>query len=143
MVSVNPRRILRLAPLLPVAVATMLVVSVFAGNNSVPPSSPLIVDVDLTPEIDWDPAEARARCIMNIRNAQQGMRSFQNMNGFDAGGPGLNKKEIIGRGKFVEQEPWCPSGGRYFWAKGAFPKVGKLFLQCSHVGHKPAQHRDW
>ena len=80
---------------------------------------------------------------MNIRNAQQAMRSYQNMNGLTPGGAGFWKKEVGGPNLFLEFEPECPSGGNYVWAEGKFPAVGELVLRCSHDRHVPARHEDW
>ena len=81
---------------------------------------------------------------MNIRNAQQAMRSFQDMNGFNAGdAAGLRKSDLVGPKLFLESEPTCPSGGTYVWAEGRIPKIGALVLRCSHVEHVPAEHDEW
>ncbi len=133
--------------LLPLAFVGVLMVSSFGANRSSPREEPGRLDF-LENEFALDgafmsPEEGRARCVMNIRNVQQGMRSFQNMNGFEAGGPGLEKRKIVGPRMFVEEEPICPSGGRYRYARGKFPKVGTLYLRCSHPSHVPKQHHDW
>lgn len=119
----------------------------FGANRSNPREEPGNLDF-LEREFDFDgvflsPKEGRARCVMNIRNLQQGMRSFQNMNGFRPGGPGLEKGRIVGPRRFVEREPICPSGGKYRYARVKFPKVGTLYLRCSHPDHVPENHVDW
>ena len=85
----------------------------------------------------------RAACIMNIRNVQQAMRSFQNMNGFGPGEDGYQKTALFGPKSFLESPPTCPSGGTYSWVEGKFPLVGELALRCSHTGHVPERHEDW
>ena len=56
----------------------------------------------------WKRGSDRAGCIMNIRNVQQGMRSYVNMNNLDGTGTVpdiLVIAEIIGPDKFVEVAP--------------------------------------
>ncbi len=88
-------------------------------------------------------ARNRVACVANIRNVQQAMRSHQNMNGFFAGDAGYRKADLFGPKSFIESQPSCPSGGRYDWADGTFPRVGDLALRCSHAGHVPISHEDW
>lgn len=86
----------------------------------------------------------RARCIMHIRNVQQAIRSYQNMNGFaPAEAHPVTKDTIIGPDNFLELEPVCPSGGSYQWVERRFPHVGELMVQCSCPDHRPLNHRDW
>ena len=80
---------------------------------------------------------------MQIKNVQQAMRSHQNMNGFEAGGPGLDRNEFIGPGLLLEVMPECPSGGNYIWHEGNFPDTGVLMMRCSHKDHVPSNHEDW
>lgn len=90
------------------------------------------------------PGPQRAQCIMNIRNVQQGVRSFKNMNGLRIGTP-LDWEEVIGPDKFLEKMPVCPSGGKYTFSKN-HPKVGELACKCSLAekkGHVPLNHGDW
>ena len=95
----------------------------------------------------WKRGSDRAGCIMNIRNVQQGMRSFQNMNGHSAGDIVPNaKSEIIGPGKFVESVPQCPGTGQYAFMDDSLPLSGALYASCSLSGsekHVPSQHGDW
>ena len=81
---------------------------------------------------------------MNIRNVQQGMRSFQNMNGYYPGDWGLRMDLVVGAGKYVQIRPVCPSGGGYTWWEGdRFPWTGELILSCSCEGHAPTDFDDW
>ncbi len=95
----------------------------------------------------WKRGSDRAGCIMNIRNVQQGMRSFQNMNGHSAGDIVPNaKSEIIGPGKFVESVPQCPGTGQYAFMDDSLPLSGALYVSCSLSGsekHVPSDHGDW
>ena len=95
----------------------------------------------------WKRGSDRAGCIMNIRNVQQGMRSFQNMNGHSAGDTVAGaKNEIIGPGKFVESPPRCPGTGDYRFMDDELPGAGSLYMNCSLSGvekHVPSDHGDW
>ena len=93
----------------------------------------------------WKRDSDRAGCIMNIRNVQQGMRSYMGMNGHvpQADVPGFSLDTLIGQGAFLDAEPRCPSGGTYTWIEGVHPPVGVLMLRCSHPDHVPANHSDW
>ena len=106
----------RFWPSFAVLVPTFLAVAFFGGSlaGHRPQSSPPLV-----PELEQEglgivpvPAMSKRDCIMNIRQAQMAMRSFQNLNGFRPGGPGLEKNKIIGEGKFLEGKLRCSSGGR-------------------------------
>ena len=95
----------------------------------------------------WKRGSDRAGCIMNIRNVQQGMRSYQNMNGHTAGDTVTGAQlEIIGPGKFVETTPTCPSSGSYNIGGTLLPNVGTLYMTCSlsmAEKHVPTLHSDW
>lgn len=95
----------------------------------------------------WKKGSDRAGCIMNIRNVQQGMRSFQNMNGHEAGDTVVGAKtEIIGSNKFVESTPICPGSGAYTYGDDVLPLVGTLYMVCDlAVGekHVPSAYTDW
>ena len=84
----------------------------------------------------WKRGSDRAGCIMNIRNVQQGMRSYQNMNGHAAGEtvPGA-LREIIGPGK-----------GTYSFLDDELPLSGALYMTCSLASmekHVPSDYADW
>ena len=95
----------------------------------------------------WKRGSDRAGCIMNIRNVQQGMRSFQNMNGHSAGDVVTGAEdEIIGADKFVETSPACPGGGGYTLGGDNLPAVGTLYMTCDlsgTLGHVPTAYTDW
>lgn len=86
----------------------------------------------------------RAGCILNQRNVQQAVRSYQGMKGQGAGEP-IDWKEIIGTGKFLDKEPTCPAHGKYTFKPSA--KMGELAVECSLCGepdkHVPQDHSDW
>lgn len=95
----------------------------------------------------WKRGSDRAGCIMNIRNVQQGMRSFQNMNGHNPGDSvGGAQAEIIGSDKFVETTPICPGPGTYAIGGDDLPEVGDLYMTCDQdtdLNHAPVSHLDW
>lgn len=83
----------------------------------------------------------RAGCILNTRNVQQAVRSYQGMNSKNYGDP-IDWSEIFGPGKMMEREPVCPAGGTYTFSK-VHPDVGKFACTCSHADHVPPNHHDW
>ena len=99
----------------------------------------------------WKKGSDRTLCIMNIRNVQNGIRSFSNLYGHDPGESvsGLQMR-VIGLGKFVEDTPSCPASGTYAYGPdfGAdtIPPIGELYLQCSlstTSKHVPTDFADW
>ena len=95
----------------------------------------------------WKRGSDRAGCIMNIRNVQQGMRSYQNMNGHSAGEVVSGAYgEIVGAGKFVESRPNCPGAGTYSNRGDTLPQQGVLYMTCSLAAtekHVPSDFADW
>ena len=89
----------------------------------------------------WKEGSDRAACILQIRNVQQAVRSYQGMNALSIGDP-LDWSEIFGPGKFIERQPSCPAGGTYTFAK-EHPHIGKLACTCSHADHVPPNHENW
>jgi len=83
----------------------------------------------------------RATCILQVRNVQQAVRSYQNMNGIDIGAK-IDWNEIFGPNRFLENRPACPGGGTYTFSE-IFPKVGSLACACSIRGHQPDNFNDW
>jgi type II secretory pathway pseudopilin PulG len=95
----------------------------------------------------WKKGSDRAGCIMQIRNVQQAVRSYANMNGVNAGATvtGLNAL-VIGAGKFVEKTPVCPAAGTYTNLGDTVPSVGTLYMTCSLSAsdtHVPGSFSDW
>ena len=98
----------------------------------------------------WKKGSDQTLCIMNIRNVQNGLRSFSNLYGHSPGQSvaGL-KSRVVGLGKFVESTPSCPSTGAYTYGltygADTIPPIGELYLQCSlsATGHIPANFGEW
>jgi type II secretory pathway pseudopilin PulG len=99
----------------------------------------------------WKRGSDRAGCIMQIRNVQQGVRSYANMNGVNvtastaATVSGLQAL-VIGAGMFVEKTPTCPSAGSYTYGGDTVPPVGTLYMTCSLSSsdkHVPGSFNDW
>ncbi len=97
----------------------------------------------------WKKGSDRAGCILNIRNFQQAVRSYANMNNINPGGtaPAAFSSVIIGAGKFMENAPTCPGGGTYTGtASTTIPAVGTVALTCSLSAtedHVPTNTGDW
>jgi type II secretory pathway pseudopilin PulG len=97
----------------------------------------------------WKRGSDRAGCIMNIRNIQQAVRSYANMNGHNPGDTVTGmQSEVIGSGKFVEKTPLCPSDSVAYTIAAAdtVPAVGTLYAACTNFvaeGHVPTGTEDW
>lgn len=92
----------------------------------------------------WKKGSDKAGCIMNIRNVQQAVRSYQNMNAQNAG-DSLAASDITGSGNFLETAPVCPGAGAYTYGS-TIPAVGTLYMTCSLAtseGHVPASISGW
>lgn len=100
----------------------------------------------------WKKGSDRAACILNLRNVQQAVRSYSNLNGLNPNtpAPGL-RSQIIGFGKYMENEPVCPAGAGLYTASApdVIPDLGVLYLTCPNItqpnstDHVPPQHGDW
>lgn len=93
----------------------------------------------------WKKGSDRAGCILNIRNAQQAVRSYQNLRGLPDGAPLNFSADIVGSGNFVETYPLCPAIGTYTPAT-TLPGLGTLVLPCSLATseqHEPDQFSGW
>lgn len=93
----------------------------------------------------WKRGSDRAGCVMNIRNAQQAVRSFQNLRGRNDGTALNFNTDIVGIGNFIETFPVCPAGGTYTPAT-SIPTPGTLALPCSLAGsddHEPDDFVGW
>ncbi|MBK1827046.1 hypothetical protein [Haloferula rosea] len=97
----------------------------------------------------WKKGSDRAGCIMNIRNAQQAVRSYANMYNIPNGtNTQVPAGELVGAGKFLETAPVCPAGGSYTDLTGAItpPAVGTLAMTCSLAtseNHVPDDLQGW
>lgn len=100
----------------------------------------------------WKKGSDRAGCIMNIRNVQQAVRSYANMQGLDPTDPipsaGTLRSVIIGAGSFMENPPVCPGAGTYTGLDATtIPAVGDVALECDFSDggptHAPSNTDDW
>lgn len=92
----------------------------------------------------WKRGADRSGCIMNIRNAQNAVRAYQNSHAVDEGVSMDMTTAIIGPGLYIEN-PDCPGGGNYSLLSYV-PYMGELVMTCSLSGseeHTPASHVDW
>lgn len=107
----------------------------------------------------WKKGADRSGCLMNIRNAQQAIRSYQNMYVVQpfptadvAGGP-IPAGELVGDGKFMESLPVCPATGlastyvQDLSAEvAAVPPIGTAYLTCGLAdsdNHVPITTEGW
>ena len=93
----------------------------------------------------WKKGSDKAGCIMNIRNVQQAVRSWQNMNAKNVSDTYVITDDIVGAGLFVETTPVCPGAGNYTILT-AVPDVGTLVMTCSLAtteSHVPASIAGW
>lgn len=96
----------------------------------------------------WKKGSDRAACILNIRNFQQAVRSYANMNGKNPGDtvPAFNTT-IVGAGLFMETSPTCPGGGTYTGLTDTtIPAVGTVALVCDFAdgpAHTPENTAAW
>jgi type II secretory pathway pseudopilin PulG len=94
----------------------------------------------------WKDGADRASCIVNIRNVQMAVRSYQNMHGYDPGdtarvwnGSQSITEHLHGR-EFLTDHVYnqvrgadpCPGGGSYSVANDTrFPLQGSVYMSCS------------
>lgn len=93
----------------------------------------------------WKRGSDRAGCIMNIRNAQQAVRSYQNLFGRNDGAPLDFNADLVGTGNFLETFPSCPANGTYTPAT-TIPALGTLVISCSlssGENHEPEDISGW
>lgn len=91
----------------------------------------------------WRKGSGKAGCIMNIRNVQQVVRSYQNMHNYSAGRT-INVFTIANDFDLGNIGS-CPAGGDYDHA-GAIPEAGTLAMTCSLAGsdgHEPTSYAGW
>jgi prepilin-type N-terminal cleavage/methylation domain-containing protein len=92
----------------------------------------------------WKKGSDRAASILQIRNVQQAVRSYSNMNGKNAGDtvPTL-QAEIFGAGKFIENDPTLgthPAGAAVSYVIAAptvIPVVGTLYMNADDAEYAP------
>jgi prepilin-type N-terminal cleavage/methylation domain-containing protein len=84
----------------------------------------------------WKKGSDRSASILTIRNVQQAVRSFANMNGVAEGGT-VALTDIFGTGKFMQNNPTAgshPGGAGLSYTISAptvVPAVGTLYLTVS------------
>jgi hypothetical protein len=92
----------------------------------------------------WKKGSDRAGCILNQRNVQQAVRSYEAKHGLKPGDP-IDWQEIVGPGKLLEKEPTCPGQGEYEFAS-QIPATGTAVVECSKTGtdkHAPNDLSGW
>jgi type II secretory pathway pseudopilin PulG len=109
----------------------------------------------------WKNGTDRAGCILQIRNVQVAMRSYQNLYGYNPGAaPALSggtqnvAAHLLAKG-YIEEETHqsvegarkCQGGGTYSTpAPDIFPPVGVLYMECSLAtdsNHVPKMYGNW
>ncbi|MFD0892464.1 type II secretion system protein [Luteolibacter ambystomatis] len=100
----------------------------------------------------WKKGSDRAGCILNVRNSQQAIRSYANMNTLNPGATipgGKNREQVIaGSGLFMENFPTCPGGGSYGGQElTTIPNIGVVLMACnfgdSVNNHFPSNIENW
>lgn len=109
----------------------------------------------------WKIGSDRSACILNIRNVQVSVRSYQNIYGYSPGGmpyaeggtqdiaAHMHEKGYITDSQFsaIEGDETCPGGGEYHREHAdTFPSVGRLYIECSYSAtrnHLPDDGMEW
>jgi type II secretory pathway pseudopilin PulG len=93
----------------------------------------------------WKKGSDRAASILTIRNVQQAVRSYSNMNGHNPGDTVATlQTDVFGAGKFIEKDPTAgthPAGTGVSYTIAAptvIPIVGTLYLTCNNADYAPA-----
>ena len=90
-------------------------------------------------------AADRTQCILNIRNVQVAVRSYQNMFLLDTGDDIQTDDLINEQSGFISALPSCPAQGDYTLVV-EIPALGELALDCSidaDLPHQPNEHNTW
>lgn len=93
----------------------------------------------------WKDGADRSACVLNIRNAQNATRAYQNTRAVPGGAEFNSFTEIFGPDKFFSNAPLCPSGGFYEHIDH-MPFVGELAMKCDLADsrdHIPPNSYDW
>lgn len=99
----------------------------------------------------WKKGSDRAACVLNIRNAQQAVRGYANMNNLSEGAT-FTESEVFGAGKVMNNavaDLKCPQEGAGAYeaaASGTVPNVGTLYLACDAAvsdSHVPTEYANW
>lgn len=97
----------------------------------------------------WKSGSDRAECVLNIYHAQEAVRSFSNLHGYNPGhtlARGDLEARVFGLDSFVNVRPKCPSKGTYATKGNTIPKYGTLYLTCDLAGtkkHQPEDFHQW
>lgn len=102
----------------------------------------------------WKQGSDRAASILQIRNVQQAVRSYANMNGLnptDAPAGGSVKAVVIGPGLFIENDPTVagahPASGVAFTIADdtIIPDIGTLYMTANDAKYAPeaGSTSDW
>jgi type II secretory pathway pseudopilin PulG len=103
----------------------------------------------------WKKGSDRAASILQIRNVQQAVRSYANMNGKNPGDTGaIALTDIFGDDKFIKNNPSAegakhPGGGDLKYSIGApttIPNIGSLYMTVTGTGfadYIPTETGDW
>jgi type II secretory pathway pseudopilin PulG len=91
----------------------------------------------------WKKSSDRAACIINIRAAQQMVRSYQNLNNRRVGQP-INM-QLLSQEFGLNDISNCPGGGEYEHVT-EIPDIGVLAMTCSLAeaeSHEPSDTESW
>ena len=101
----------------------------------------------------WKKGSDRAANIMVIRNVQQAVRSYQNMNNIAVGAAvdATVAGPIFGPGDFIENLPTHPVAGLSYTYTGTVPAIGTLFTSSTGTptnggalsDYSPTNYQDW
>ncbi len=94
-------------------------------------------------ELKVDHEAARKACVLNIRNVQQAIRGYANMQQLNYG-ERIDWNKIFGDDGYLGK-PTCPIGGVYSFTRN-IPDIGVPACTCSHArkyNHKPDSHEHW
>ena len=109
----------------------------------------------------WKNGADRTGCVLNIRNVQVAVRSYQNMYGYNPGGMPYAEGgtqdialHLFAKGYITEHQSsaiqggeTCPGGGTYVREHpDVFPVPGQLYLNCSlseTENHLPDDNLEW
>ena len=101
----------------------------------------------------WKKGSDRAANIMVIRNVQQAVRSYQNMNNIAVGAAvdATVAGPIFGPGDFIENLPTHPVAGLSYTYTGTVPAIGTLFTSSTGTptnggtlaDYAPSNFQDW
>lgn len=92
----------------------------------------------------WKRGSDRAGCILNIRQVQVSLRSYQNLNDLPQGHSIDLLSEVMGPNGFMNP-PTCPANGTYQHVD-TIPAPGELATECTlgaSSEHEPPDYVGW